>query len=157
MVRDNGRMQSKGTAWIAVTMLAASLLASRVSVADAGKPGVDCKEEIWATDPKIRENVREDMSDGKPHPGLKPPEKTGHVLPEYPKEAVKQGLAGRVVVTGRIEARTGRLTALRAEEGPELLAKATLKAAEKWRYRPLVIDKVKYDMDMRAEVSFTLK
>ncbi|PYQ14304.1 MAG: hypothetical protein DMF80_12635 [Acidobacteria bacterium] len=150
-------MSNKCAAWVGVTMIAVGLLANTPSEARAKRPRVNCREEIWPKDPKIHELVREDMRDGKPRSGLKPPAKTTHVLPEYPKEAVKQGLVGRLVVMGRIDSRTGQPTDLTVDGGPEMLAAAALKAARKWRYRPLEIDGVKYDLELHAEITFTLE
>ena len=149
-------MQRNWALSVVVATVVAVCTDASPSLSAGRKPRVTCQEEIWARDPKVHETVREDMSDGKPRSGLRPPAKTSHVLPEYPKEAVKQGIVGRIVVKGIIDARNGHPRDLEATEGPEILAEAALKAARRWRYRPLEIDKVKYDLELKAEITFAL-
>lgn len=132
----------------------AACLGASVGVASQRKPRVTCQEELSPADPRVAEIVREDMRDGKPRAGLKPPLKTHHILPEYPRDAVRQGVVGRIVLKGFVDARSGRPRDLETSDGPEILAKAALKAARRWRYRPMELDKVKYDLKLRAEIRF---
>jgi outer membrane biosynthesis protein TonB len=126
-------------------------------VAGQGKSRVTYKEECWPADPAIHDAVKKDMADGKASRGLKLPTKTKHVMPEYPVEAVKQGIEGIIVVKGTVDWRSGEPVELVATDVPEILSEATLKAVRQWRYRSFEIDKVRYDLAFKTVITFTLE
>ena len=128
-----------------------------VGVAGQRKPRVTYTEEMWPADPAVHEAVKKDMADGKPSRGLKGPATIKRVFPEYPEEAVEQGIVGVIVIKGTIDWRTGQPSELVATDVPAILSEASLKAARQWRYRPLEIDKVKYDMKFKAVITFKLE
>lgn len=118
---------------------------------------VRAQESLWATDPEIQKLAREEIAKGHVRKGVVLPRKLKNAWPKYPKDAAQSGTTGVVVVTGRIDPTTGKPRDLQAIEGPSILADAALKAMKRWRYQPLVIDGVKYEVQLRVELTFSIE
>jgi protein TonB len=74
------------------------------------------------------------------------------VPPGYPVEARKSHLTGHGILAGRVDPRTGIVTAVRMEKstGYKVLDDAALNAFQQWRFKPGAIRK------FRTPISFTM-
>jgi TonB family protein len=96
------------------------------------------------------------------HPGLKGkksvkyPKLLHYKEPVYPREALKQGLTGHVMVSLRTDA-DGNVAHAEFIEGPPLLEKAVKDVILKWKYSPWWIDGVKKPVDFSVIFIFSLK
>ena len=77
------------------------------------------------------------------------------VQPEYPPAARQAHIQGTVVLCGTI-AKDGTLRNLRAFSGPEELIPSAMKAVERWRYQPYLLNNEPVDVDSEVHVDFTL-
>jgi protein TonB len=75
--------------------------------------------------------------------------------PAYPRLALQAHITGVVRLAAVISAR-GTIEELRVIDGPALLIDAAVEAVRQWRYRPLVLNGVPYEVDTRIEVRFVL-
>ena len=60
------------------------------------------------------------------------------VTPEYPKKAKKARISGIVTLSATIS-KTGEISDLRVECGPEMLREPSLAAVREWKYRPYLL------------------
>ena len=140
-----------------ITLATGALFLLPVTGSAGKRPRVSTTDELWPTDPQVHALMRDEMAKTHIRKGLAPPRKLKHVQPEYPKNAAQYGIAGVVVIKGRIDATTGEPRDLQAVQGPVILAEAALKAAKLWRYQPLVIDGVRHELQLKTEIIFTLE
>ena len=75
-----------------------------------------------------------------------------HPAPDYPLSARRQRLAGRGVVVGTVDRKTGSTTSVRMEKstGHKTLDDAVLRAFRQWRFKPGAV------REFRAPVSYTM-
>jgi TonB family protein len=59
--------------------------------------------------------------------------------PAYPREAMKLGLSGEVIIDAIVNA-SGTLNSIQVVSGPDLLRPAALEAVAKWKYQPALLD-----------------
>jgi TonB family protein len=83
------------------------------------------------------------------------PKRIRYTAPEYPEKALLQRLSGFVTIEFVVNTK-GEPTKLRVvdAQNAEIFERALLKAAKRWRYRPLVVDNVPRETPMRAIVRF---
>lgn len=77
------------------------------------------------------------------------------VLPEYPREAYKAHIKGKVVLHAIVD-KNGRVTNLTAVAGPEILLPAALAAVQQWRYRPYMVNGEPVEVDTDITLDFPL-
>lgn len=77
------------------------------------------------------------------------------VNPEYPKLAKAARISGIVILKARIT-KTGEVSDLQAECGPEILQEASLKAVREWKYRPYLLRGEPVEVLTTIKVVFTL-
>jgi TonB family protein len=138
------------------TLLVASAVAVSASVQALAKDKYDVsivRETLTAWDLAVHARVVADMKDGQTSAALKPPVKTRHRLPQYPKEAKKTDLRGMVKLTARVGT-DGRIDAFVSAEGDERLVQAVRAAVEKWRYSAFRVDGVPRATRLSVEVAF---
>jgi TonB family protein len=112
-------------------------------------------ETLIAWDPALHARVIEDMADGVPSVGFRPPARTRGVLPRYPDAAKKAGIEGVVTVTARVGV-NGKIVKITGE-GDEQLLRAVREALLQWRFRPLQIDGRPREMLLEVEFAFALR
>jgi TonB family protein len=89
--------------------------------------------------------------------GMVPPEAITKVAPPYPREAVKRGIEGRVVVRISIDTE-GAVAAVAVRQSPhEILSDAVEAAVKQWKYRPATKDGRPTPSTVRLEVDYNLK
>ena len=81
------------------------------------------------------------------------PRKVKNVAPRYPEEAVRAGLQGVVRIECTID-KTGRVTSATVREGVPPLTEAALKAVQKWRYTPTLLNGAPVPVIMIVTVNF---
>ncbi len=74
------------------------------------------------------------------------------VQPEYPKQAKKARISGIVILRATIS-KTGEITELHVECGPELLQDTSLNAVRQWKYRPYLLRGE--PIEVQTTISFT--
>jgi TonB family protein len=84
---------------------------------------------------------------------IQPPKKLKNVSPEYPEDARKAGLQGVVVLECTIDTE-GRVTKVDFLKGPVPLKEPAVKAVEKWRYSPTLLDGRAVPVIMTVTVNF---
>jgi len=77
------------------------------------------------------------------------------VNPVYPVEARDKGIGGTVVMHAFIS-KEGRITALQAISGPDVLKSAALEAVRQWTYRPYLLNGEPRPVDTTIVVNFNL-
>ena len=77
------------------------------------------------------------------------------VDPEYPKEAKKARISGIVILKATIS-KTGEISDLRVECGPEMLRESSLKAVREWKYRPYLLRGEPIEVQTTIKVIFAL-
>jgi len=77
------------------------------------------------------------------------------VDPEYPKKAKKARVSGIVILKATIS-KTGEISDLHAECGPEILQGSSLKAVREWKYRPYLLRGEPVEVQTTIRVTFTL-
>jgi protein TonB len=77
------------------------------------------------------------------------------VNPEYPKTAKAARISGVVRLRAKIS-KTGDISDLRVECGPELLKEASLIAVRQWKYRPYLLNGEPVEVETTINVTFTL-
>lgn len=78
------------------------------------------------------------------------------VNPEYPEDALKQGIQGKVVIEA-ITDKQGFVKEAKVIDGHPLLNKAALKALRHWKYEPYIIDGEKKAVKFTVVMDFHLK
>lgn len=78
------------------------------------------------------------------------------VNPEYPKEAVKARIDGKIEVDATTDI-NGNVVEATAANGPAVLREAAVNAVKQWKYEPYVIDGVKKPVSFTVIVAFNLK
>jgi TonB family protein len=77
------------------------------------------------------------------------------VNPQYPKEAQKAGIQGRVVIEATTD-ETGSVVEARAVKGPKELHDAAVDAIKQWKYEPYIIDGKPKAVNFTVVVAFNL-
>lgn len=75
--------------------------------------------------------------------------------PEYPEDALKQGIQGKVVIEATTD-KIGKVVEAKVLDGHPLLNKAALKAISQWEYEPYIIDGEKKAVRFTVIISFNL-
>jgi TonB family protein len=78
------------------------------------------------------------------------------VNPKYPKEALKKGVQGKVVLEATID-KNGNVVDAVIIDGHSLLNKAALEAIKQWKYKPFVKNGVKKPVRFTVVMHFKLK
>jgi protein TonB len=78
------------------------------------------------------------------------------VNPKYPKEALKKGIQGKVVLEATID-KNGNVVGAVIIDGHSLLNKAALEAIKQWKYKPFVKNGVKKPVRFTVVMHFKLK
>ena len=76
-------------------------------------------------------------------------------LPKYPKDAKKAGISGTVVLKATI-AKDGRVKDPEYVSGPEELTDAAIKAVQKWKYQPMLLNGKPVEVSTNISVEFKL-
>ncbi len=92
-------------------------------------------------------------ADGRPVTG---PKQTKHASPQWPPNALRAGLEGRVVLQFDIGT-DGRVENPKVLAGHRCLGDAAVTAARKWRYQPAKLGGQPVAVNMTVTVDFTLK
>jgi len=87
---------------------------------------------------------------------IKEPQKKKHVAPEWPNNALRAGLDGRVVLECLIGI-DGRVEDVKVVKGYRSLAEAAKKAVPKWRYTTTLLDGKAVPVIMTVTVNFKLQ
>jgi protein TonB len=77
------------------------------------------------------------------------------VQPQYPPEAGRERIEGRVVLLAVIGT-DGTVKDLRLESGPSVLAQAAIDAVKQWRYKPYLLNGSPVEIDSRITINFTM-
>jgi protein TonB len=77
------------------------------------------------------------------------------VDPEYPRLARAARVSG-IVTLHAIISKAGDITNLNAICGPQILQEASLKAVQKWKYRPYIMHGEPFEVETTIRVTFTL-
>jgi TonB family protein len=77
------------------------------------------------------------------------------VNPEYPKDALKAGIQGKVVIEATT-GKKGKVVEAKVIDGHPLLNKAALKALKQWEYEPYIIDGQKKAVKFTVVMKFHL-
>lgn len=75
--------------------------------------------------------------------------------PEYPAKARKARISGIVILKATIS-KTGEISDLHAECGPEILQESSLKAVRDWKYRPYLLHGEPVEVQTTIKVTFAL-
>lgn len=78
------------------------------------------------------------------------------VNPEYPEDALKQGIQGKVVIEATTD-KQGIVVEAKVIDGHPLLNKAALNALRQWKYEPYIIDGEKKAVKFTVVMNFHLK
>jgi TonB family protein len=81
--------------------------------------------------------------------------KTLAPIPQYPEEARKNNLQGRVILH-LVVARNGTVKQLDVVQGDRVLARAAVEGVRKWKFRPTVVDGKTVEVESEIQVDFTL-
>lgn len=108
---------------------------------------------VW--DESVQAELVKRMSVNSADPGIVPPQKIKHLLPEYPKAAAKARIEGTVTIEARVDTR-GKVVEIVAVTGEPSLAQVVEKTVRKWRYRPMKIDGAAHELRLKAEIVFSL-
>jgi TonB family protein len=84
------------------------------------------------------------------------PKLINKVNPEYPEDALKQGIQGKVVIEATTD-KQGIVVEAKVIDGHPLLNKAALKALKQWKYEPYIIDGEKKAVKFTVVMDFHLK
>ena len=93
------------------------------------------------------EKLRQDSS------GVTPGLLIKRVNPQYPKDARKKHVTGKVLLQGTITKR-GNVVGLSVISGDPLLAEAALKAVKQWKYKPYLFQGKPVDVETKIIVTF---
>jgi len=77
------------------------------------------------------------------------------VPPEYPDEARRGGIQGKVVMHAIID-KAGAVAKLELVSGDSLLAPAAIDAVKQWKYKPYLLNGKPVEVDTQITVNFTL-
>jgi TonB family protein len=77
------------------------------------------------------------------------------VNPEYPAKARKARISGIVILKATIS-KTGEISDLHAECGPESLQEPSLKAVREWKYSPYLLRGEPIEVQTTIKVTFAL-
>jgi TonB family protein len=78
------------------------------------------------------------------------------VNPEYPEDALKQGIQGKVVIEATTD-KEGKVVEAKVMDGHPLLNQAALKALKQWEYEPYIIDGRKKAVKFTVVMNFHLE
>lgn len=78
------------------------------------------------------------------------------VNPEYPEDALKEGIQGKVVIEATTD-KQGIVVEAKVIDGHPLLNKAALKALKQWQYEPFIIKGEKIGVKFTVVMNFHLK
>ena len=78
------------------------------------------------------------------------------VQPQYPMEAKKAAIQGKVVL-GAIIGKEGSVTNLKVDSGPKELQQSALDAVRQWKYRPYLLNGQPVEVRTKINVVYTLK
>jgi TonB family protein len=84
-------------------------------------------------------------------PAPEVPEKI--TLPEFPSEALRKNLQGRVILKATIS-KDGMLQNVRLFGAPSVLSAAVLEAVKNWRYRPRMENGVPVEVETQITIDF---
>jgi protein TonB len=87
--------------------------------------------------------------------GIREPQKILHVPPEYPQLAVLSRVEGTVVLEAVLD-ETGKVDRVRVLTSVPLLDAAAIRAVQRWRYTPTLLNGVPVQVLMTITVKFTL-
>jgi TonB family protein len=92
-------------------------------------------------------------------PGVTPPRVIKEVRPDYTPEAIRQKIAGSVLIQGivGVDGTFGNLQVVRSLDKVYGLDDAALKAASQWRFTPGMKDGQPVPVTMMVELSFTVR
>jgi len=88
-----------------------------------------------------------------PGSDIKEPKRVKHVAPEYPQDAARAGLRGRVMLACSIDTE-GKVGEMRVLSGVPPLTDAAMKAVKQWRYTPTRLNGVAVPVNMTITVDF---
>ena len=107
------------------------------------------------SEPCLSENPGK-PGDGSPKPGKITKGMLIHrVDPSYPGKAKRAGIQGTVVMCADIGT-DGTITKLKAVSGPPELIPSAMKAVQKWRYKPYLLDGEPIALRTTVRVTFSL-
>ena len=86
---------------------------------------------------------------------IQAPRKIRNVVPDYPADARRAGLGGRVVLECTVSPR-GEVVEAIVRQGVPPLTDAARKAVMRWRYTPTLLDGVAVPVIMTVTVNFRL-
>lgn len=78
------------------------------------------------------------------------------VLPEYPADALKRGVDGKVTVKVFIDTQ-GDVKQTSAVEGDPLLATAATEAVKQWKFKPYYLNRKPVPIESQVTITFELK
>jgi TonB family protein len=78
------------------------------------------------------------------------------VAPQYPEDALKEGIQGKVVIEATTD-KEGKVVDAKVIDGHPLLNKAALKALKQWEYEPYIIKGEKKAVKFTVVMNFRLK
>lgn len=87
--------------------------------------------------------------------GVMKPKLIKKVAPKYPKEALKEGIQGTVVLTAKTD-EDGNVVEVKAIKGPEALRGAGTEALMQWVYEPFVLNGKKEPVKFTVVMRFNL-
>ena len=128
------------------------VVAGSLMVSALPPPNIEIKAAMQAWDPTVQAQQVALMSQGQ-NPRVRPPMKTKNVDPQYPKDALKAGIAGKVRLVARVDVK-GRVVEFTTAEGEPLLVEAARSAVQKWRYIPLRIDNMPIETKLEVNLIF---
>jgi TonB family protein len=77
------------------------------------------------------------------------------VNPTYPREARKQDIQGVVLLHVKID-KEGNVVHIELIRGDPMLASAALKAVQRWKYKPYLLNGTPVEVDTQVQINFTL-
>ena len=78
------------------------------------------------------------------------------VAPEYPVEAKKSGVQGKVVL-GAIIDKEGSVANLKVDSGPKELRQSSIDAVRQWKYKPYLRNGQPVEVRTKINIVYTLK
>jgi protein TonB len=79
-----------------------------------------------------------------------------HDAPQYPTEAIAAGIQGMVVLWAQIDV-NGRVSDLKIVNGPSVFQKVAMDSAQKWIYKPFLVDGKPVEVNTKIYLVFTME
>ena len=77
------------------------------------------------------------------------------VRPQYPLEALREHLAGTVVLRINID-KSGNVSSVDAVSGSPLLIPAAIEAVEQWKYKPFLLNQIPVEVETEVRIDFSI-